>query len=377
MKTRSFVRAVCGALVVGLGPALAASCGLDETGSLSPTSDGGAPPLNDSGLLTIPDTGAPPPADAGHPQGDAAHDAPSIDASEPPDAPTTCTPNGSVSCYTVPSGFTVVAVEANATSACPSSFNGGSSDVKVGPTVPAGACACDGACTTTAQPTCPAQGTINGGYDPTGRGMCTMTLTLANTMTCNAGALGGPGQGGTVDVQLAAPAPSGGACNAPSPTEHPEQVTYSGTARICQPTSAASAGCANGVCSTSVPSPFQVCLAQMGDVACPTTPPFTTKHSTMTGVSFTCGGTCSCSVVAACTGQVDFFTNGTCASPSALQLTANGMCTALPPNGTTAGLASYSYTPGAPSGVGCTTGGTAQAPGGITPQGEVTLCCPQ
>jgi hypothetical protein len=167
--------------------------------------------------------------------------------------------------------------------------------------------------------------------------------------------------GGTYSV-------SGGTC-APEPTSSVPPLTWTNTLTSCNAAQPFVQGsCSTGdLCAPPVPSGFQLCATQSGDVACP----FGTKHTEYTGDDDTRGcSTCTCGSASAvtCGGSIEEFSANNCTGSYtnvSLPIAGGGTC-----QGSGSSLEYIQST----SGGSCTaSGGTAT--GSAAPTGPITLCC--
>jgi hypothetical protein len=366
--------------------AVEASCGLDQSGSLDafPLLDGSTGPPNgrDSGAdvpvfadgNTTPDAFLKDATVVDGPAVDAPPDAlPDVPGADAQDSGINCTPNDTTQCYVLPSGWSVVGFATVQNVNCPSGFTTNRTDGNEGPTPSAGACTCGG-CTVSTQPSC-TTGQIPDSYDLGGGGCALPGQTLQNAGNGACATDNYHGMLGNIDLQIDALPSSGGTCAAPA-QPHANQITYGSQDRVCYANDPASAGCdpTTGVCTApTVPSPYAVCIAQTGDVLCPSGP-FQVKHVVGQGVTFTCSA-CNCTVQGSCSGaKVTFYTDANC-SQGAVADNADGNCNAF--NANNAAFGSYQYTANL-GGVGC------QVPGGQTPAVQslsltspMTICCAQ
>ncbi len=346
------------AFVALLAALLLVACGLDTGGLLAVAGADAGPDAPTDGSQ---DRDASASSDAS-----GAHDAP-----PPPSDAAACTPGDTLACFAVPASWTLVAY-ATTRPACPTGFDQ-PTDVTSDPSVPSAACACDGACTLTTTPVCPAQGAIAVHYDLNASATCATTAgALGNTSpTCSTDGARTAVPTGS-DTSFTAPAATAGSCTS-APAKHDDRITYASQGLVCVPSNDANAGCQGDVCSPSVAAPFLVCVSQTGDVPCPGAP-FTVKHPVETGVTYDCGGTCGCAVTAApCTGTLKFYTNtdGQCTTGEETA-SADGVC--RPTAGTGQMFEDYTYTPNAAS-YAYAANGAAQAPSNVQAAGTATVCC--
>jgi hypothetical protein len=307
------------------------ACGLEFTGSGLAVDEAGTSPVDvidggpDADGNLVEADGPAPPAEGGDP----------------------CAPCG----FATPSGWSLVAYGIGSpTCPAPASPDDAIENADAGP----GACACDaGACAITTTPTC-TSGAISTLFDSTGAAKCDQSgtpLDASNGLCAPLAATLGK------HTEIVAPAPvGGGTCSlVATPDKHGVSSTH---ARICR------AATCSSVC-TGLPSALSACIAQAGDVACPSG--FSARHTLGSDVAVTCGSCGACSVTASgCSGTMTFYSDGMCAN-DAVTLVA-GACTVA--NG--AAIGSYKWT-GTPTGLACHTS-AASAPS-ITLVGTTTVCC--
>jgi hypothetical protein len=358
----------CGT-VLGLGDYQNAPADTGPNDAQSGSADG-QPPANETGGED---------ADNEATGGDGASDAEgtdesSLDAATGQDAP----PSDAARLdggYVVPPGWSVVAFAPSPQTMCPAGFSANPTPVVFGTETPAtNACSCD-SCSVSTGPSC-VVGQIGGGYDLNTSRTCTTVsqpLANANPGTCNTDNPHGKLFGS--DVEWTPPGPSGGMCTAPAPVAHANRVSFAGQGLTCAPTAAT--GCdEGGVCSPpALAAPFTLCVAAAGNVGrCPAGP-FTLDYGVVgSGATFSCSGSCGCSVEATCTnGTVTYFRDGACTAGSPLVMPANGTCNGANGGGATFGSYTYSATV---SGVTCQVMGT-PATTGMGLADEETICCMQ
>jgi hypothetical protein len=346
----------------------------------SETRDAGPPPALDAGqeATDAADGAALDPADGGGQDAadDMEQDAP-FDGATTMDAASTdaslCVGTDAMSCFSVPGGWTLVAFANSSQTACPAGFSL-QNDVVFGAAQPAAnACTCD-SCSVTAQPSC-VQGPLNGTEDFDGSQTCRAgSVTLANSSPGGCNTDNFHGRLRNFDVQLTAPAPTGGTCSA-APTAHADRISFAGQGRACSPQSDAAAGCVGGVCAPTIVAPFLLCLSQAGNAACPAGP-FGVAYHVGTGAVPTCAAACACTVNATCTNKVvTYYPDGACQSAMTLPIPANGVCQVVTSGmgiGSAFGSYMYSATVNATCGV---TGNPAVSAVGLANQ--ETICCAQ
>jgi hypothetical protein len=269
----------------------------------------------------------------------------------------------STGCFDMPPGFSLVAFGASAKgAACPAGF-GTPTDTVEGPTFSNGACTC--ACTTGTAPSCPS-GTLTGGYDTDGSGMCGSTTTpIPNPTVCNTTGFLGPFATNN-EHSYSPPAATGGTCNA-SATKDSSKLSYDSQGRVCEATTLPQ--CGTKVCPPAAAAPFGVCIASDGDVACPSL--FPNKHLVGTSASFTCGSGCGCSATASCQGKLEYFDTADCSGGVSFTLTVDGTCRSTATDGGTFG--SHKYTAFAPANIGCSKSGSSSP--SATLNNTTTVCC--
>ena len=272
-----------------------------------------------------------------------AGDVGAVDGS-PNDAPPSCacTPQP-------PAGWTLVALSTSGAS-CGGAWTAQPTTLQGGMNAPAPNCGC--ACGTPAGVSCAIE-FENG---------CPVTVANLASSTCVAtgSQVNFPG-GGTYSV-------SGGSC-APEPTSSVPPLTWANTLTSCNAALPVVQGsCSTGnLCAPPVPSGFQLCATQSGDVACP----FGMKHTEYTGDDDTRGcTTCSCGAASAvtCGGSIEEFTVNNCTGSYtnvSLPIAGGGTC-----QGSGASLEYIQST----SGGSCAASG-GMATGSAAPTGPVTFCC--
>jgi hypothetical protein len=253
---------------------------------------------------------------------DATADAVDAPQDAPQDVDIPCTPNDSSTCFVVPGGWTLVAVDPTQSAACPSGFGAVPVNVFEGPTAGAGACTCP-TCNETL-PSC-TTGAVQVFYD-FGNGQCGLAGVPPQNNNnppgvCDTDLYKGP-QNNIGDVKLIPPDPVGGSCQAPS-TKNPSGISYTGKDRVCTPNNDGVMGCDDaGICEPELPPPFLACVEAPGNKPCPA--PFGHKHLVGTGVSFDCGA-CGCSETATCGGTMTLYSDGAC-QMDALSELVDGQC---------------------------------------------------
>ena len=209
-----------------------------------------------------------------------------------------------VTCVTVPDGFRPVRLGG---SSCPQSWT--STSVVSSPTAGDGTCTC--ACNVTQPPSCYGGDILRYGDQLTTATCTTQASTIQATQACTA-------LGIAIELlydhyQVDPPPPQGGTCEFDSTSDSTKVTTTSGM--LCEPPSS----CAGEICDGG-----GVCVAQDGDVACPTA--FPTKTLVGTSVAAqcgACGGTCTPQTT--CDGTLEFFSDSACTMDETDQ-TADGVC---------------------------------------------------
>ncbi|HEY2516779.1 MAG TPA: hypothetical protein VGI39_38175 [Polyangiaceae bacterium] len=356
-----------------------AACGLDASGTGSgfePGGDSGVS-IQDAGggadvTLMVDGGGNGGDASGGNDAGSVADSSPlpPFEAGPPSDAPV-CSPTGTADCFTVPSGWALVAYAPAAGTACPSGFGQNPTDWVGGPQSNADECACS-SCTVSDPPSC-AGGPITAFFDFDGTKTCGLAAMPSQNSNNPAGAclkdVSNAAFPAGTDVRLIPTGPDGGECKAPG-TPAKDKVTYAFTGRTCSPDSATAAGCSGTTCSPQLSSPFLACVAASGDVSCPGAP-FTAKYVVGTDVSYDCGD-CGCGVTATCTGTLTVYADPNCKDMNGLPLVVDGTCHNAGADG--GKYASYQYV-GNATNVGCTIGAPPPAPAPTLTQ-TTTICCP-
>jgi hypothetical protein len=309
------------------------------------------------------------PGNEGGGQDQSAPEAPGVDV-----GPTETGPTCGTGCYTIPSGWSLVAFAPSQGTMCPGGFAGaGATNLVEGP-ITTNACEC-AACQIGTQPTC-AAGSIPSDYDfkgvgPMNCGSTGNTLTNNPAGVCDTGGLATTGINySALDLKFVAPLASGGACT--SAGQATGSLSYTGNDTECTPDSPSSAGCNGDECTPNLMAPYQACVVQSGDVPCPTSV-FTVQHLVGTSTTLTCGA-CGCNVSATCGGRVALFTDGSCMD-NEFDVGADSNCHAGP-GGTNTNFGSYKYIANAPGNVACTPSGSS-TPQDVTLANEQTICCTQ
>ena len=253
-------------------------------------------------------------------------------------------------CFAMPAGFSLVAYGATAKGvACPTGFTAPADTVE-GPTVGAFACTCS--CSVTTQPSCPT-GTLVGHFGAGGNLACgSAGGDLANN-GCGTDGYLGPFDTGN-EHQFKAPGATGGSCHA-SANKDPAKLNYAAQGRVCQ--AATTPECQGKVCPLAAAAPFGVCIAAVGDVACPAG--FATKHLLGTSASFTCAAGCTCGVTATCKGKVNYFATGDCSGAAGMSVIVDDQCHSTDAMGVS--FLSHAYVPFGPSNVSCNKTGSSAA----------------
>jgi len=252
-------------------------------------------------------------------------------------------------CPTIPDGFQLVHF-ASATG-CPSGWS--ETDVVSNPTAADGACTCD--CDVTQQPSCDV-GDVTRNFDSNATPTCdTAGLTLpANQGGCSQ--TGTPLDLNRTHYQVNPVAPTGGTCS------------FTATADVTKVTSTAGTLCAPPMDCEAAACDASACVAQDGDVACPTG--FPNKTLVGTSANAACSDCGACTVGAVCSGTMEFFTDTACTQGEA-DFTADGQCK---DNfvASTSYFYSYSYT-GSLVSSSCSAATSTATP---SLDGKKTVCCP-
>jgi hypothetical protein len=288
-------------------------------------------------------------------------------------APTETGPTCGTGCYTIPSGWSLVAFAPSQGTMCPTGFTGaGATNLVEGP-ITGSACEC-AACQIGTQPTC-AAGSIPSDFDVKGVGPMNCG-TMGNTLTnnpagvCDTGGLATTGVNySSLDLKFVAPGASGGACT--SAGQATGSLSYTGNDTECAPDSSMAAGCNGDQCTPNLMAPYQACVVQSGDVPCPSSV-FTVQHVVGTSGTVTCSA-CGCNVSAMCGGKVALFTDGNCMD-NEFDVGADSACHGGP-GGTMTYFMSYKYIANNPTTVACAPSGTSAAD--VTLANEQTICCTQ
>jgi hypothetical protein len=266
-------------------------------------------------------------------------------------------------CFTMPTGFSLVAFNATASAGtCPTGFAAQADDTVEGPSVAPAACTCG--CAVTANPTCPV-GNLVGKFDSAGSGLCDNGGQNID-MTCGTGGFLGPFGAGN-EHRFTPPGATGGACNG-STNKDDTKLSYAAHNRVCQATTLPS--CNNQVCPPALGGPFKACIGAPGDVACPAN---FQKHLVGTSATYSCQSTCSCTgVSASCGGKLNYFDSADCSGAAEFSYAVNDTC--VPTNAMGSTYSSHIYVNGGPQNIACGKGG-ASSPS--TPQlnQPTTVCC--
>lgn len=270
-------------------------------------------------------------------------------------------------CFTMPAGFQLVTYGARGPS-CPAGF-GQSTDTIESATTIAGACTC--ACNTTQQPQCPTNGQINGFFGTGGALTCPNAGGNMANQGCGTDGYQGPfGAGNEHRYVPPAGGAMGGACTS-SAMKDGSKIS-STNRKICSALQIPS--CNGQICPPppNGPSPFEICIASPGDVACPVE--FPTKHLTGGSTNFNCSNNCACpGVNATCTGgKLHFYASADCSGLAGLSVDVNNTCVPTVAGG--ASFNSHKYVANPPSNVSCINGG-ATNPSTVTLNQPATVCC--
>jgi hypothetical protein len=354
----------------GAAAAFLAACGLALSGLEEAAGDAGTLPSGDGGNgffdapLSASDDGSPEPSEAGEGGIGTDNDARVV----------TVTPceAGTVGCYVIPTGWSLVAFAPNQSAACPSGFAIAAPTNLVEAPNASSACTC-GTCTVSAPPTC-ANGAITSSFDvnnPIGTNTC---ATAGGTMNnnppgaCDTDVYTGNFDG--LDLKFIPPTAADGQCATPG--EATGTVSYGAEARACQPDSPAAAGCTGDTCTPpEIAAPYAACIVRGGAVACPGGP-FSVQHVVGTSATVNCTA-CNCTVSADCSGNVELFTDTACMNGE-LVIAADAGCHPGAPAGILATtFGSYKYVANAPTNVACASSGSST--GSATLTHEQTICC--
>jgi hypothetical protein len=289
--------------------------------------------------------------------GSTGDDAQTADAQ--PDVPQSAscpTDAGACSAPDVPAGWAPVAFAADRKLPCPNDY-GTAVDVVADPVVGTNACSCS--CTKTQDPDCQTGTSYWSGVGSACTGFSPYPLMFSGGK-CRP-------TGGTVDDydKATSIAPTGGTCTVASV---PNSAAITGTpARVC----AANATCAPATCGGFAPAGFAACIASDGDVACPTSSPFSVKHDVAQNPAIQCSDCGSaCTFEGSCTNpQMTFYSNQTCTT-LIVAIPADSTCDVT--GHTNAAIGGITYTATA-SFTGCTATGTST--GTLDKTGVRTVCC--
>lgn len=283
----------------------------------------------------------------------------------------TCTPP-------LPNGWQFVAYDPMTRPSCPSSY-GSPTDTHENPTAAATQCACNCSGLAT-QPTCTADASFAYGF---GSGSMTCN-TFTGNITCgsvcrttnvshsgNANDLSYLSVNGTVT-------PSGGSCNAASPSvTTPAPTSQQGRVCALQDTPGV---CGQGACVPTPSQGYAVCIAKAGMDACPQDFPNAHVVGDAIGDTRSCGpnactcalsmGTCSAPQVRLWWGSTTCGNNEWSGGPR----TANGTCVATGYGGAGGNIQSCRYT-STNSGAACTFTGSFMPQGGLGVTNAKMICC--
>ncbi|HSQ63321.1 MAG TPA: hypothetical protein VLM85_08895 [Polyangiaceae bacterium] len=304
---------------------------------------GGADPTD---LLTPSDAATP--TDGGGP--------PDVQVDSPTPPPVVCaTDAGSCGDPNVPSGWTPVAFTSDTKKPCPSDF-GTADDVMEDPTLGAGACSCS--CTKTQDPDCQTGSSIWSGIGSTcSSGAASLSYSGGKCHPTN----------GTVDDYDKATTipPSGGTCSVQSVAN--SGAVTSTPARLCP----ADAKCAAAACGGYAPSGFTACIVADGDVACPPSSTFSTKHLVTKQAALKCSDCGSaCTFQGSCTNpKLSFYSDSSCLQ-LVTSIPADGTCDATGHANALVGGLTYTATA---SFTGCTA--TGSSTGSLNLDTPRTVCC--
>ena len=269
--------------------------------------------------------------------------------------------------------WTLTALGPDDDAGCPAGFG---SPERVLEGLDAGAASCSCSCAVTTPPSCGAgmvAATIGinacnlGPFSIKITGMCTTVSSELSSLPFPAG----------TEVAVAPLGPSGGACSAKAALD-PGSVSFTKTSTACSGSRCPGDG---GACEApALPPGFVACISTPGESACPSTPPFTTRHLVGATVDVSCGGAtdagagCGCVMEAGCPATMgELFTDTTC-SEGGLPIVIDGMCHPVV-GAASETFKSFFYEAGAPANVACTPVPDSPGPATATLQGLETLCC--
>lgn len=252
---------------------------------------------------------------------------------------------------------------------------------------------CDGACGAPAgfapalfaldqKTTCPAGlTTLNGAADPSLGGACACNCNITKPPSCLPMVLThdlGDTANACSSTSPFAPTLDGGCYDAgsvglhaywsvsPPATATPGTCTTTPANDASAATATASRLCLDSTCAAACnPTPgFHTCFVASGDVPCPSG--FSAHH--VGNVAVSCNACSSCAVGGTCGGSVSLYSDEGCATLLGA-VPVDGGCD---PTGGPGSVGSLKYTP-AIVGLACTPG---TASGTVSPQQELTVCCP-
>jgi hypothetical protein len=279
-----------------------------------------------------------------------------------------CTPGWTCTAAAVPSGWHVVEYTETTRPPCSGGY-GNASPVLDG--LNASPASCDCSCAITVPGSC-TSGTFTA---KAGSGAALGCNLLSNTYAADSGTCAGgppymPGVAGSVQVL---PAPyTAGTCSADAGVT--KGAVGSNEGRVCGVAEATGAGCASGGVCAPAASSGAVCIAQSGDVTCPSG--YAHKYSVGAGIDDTrsCSG-CSCKgTTGSCTGiKLSLFTDTKCGAAGEITLDVDGGCN--PVGGpATATYHAYHYEADV-TGESCSAN-AATPNGGVSLLDPQTVCCP-
>lgn len=256
---------------------------------------------------------------------------PQPDASAHPDAPIGPAPSDCTGVPTdctdsVPAGWQRVGYAEDRSMSCDESFT--TFDVDADPDT-TNACAC-GACSVTAQPSCPTDN-IGVHYDDGGQ-QCQIPFFAPVNIQ--------PGQCVPFpftfplgkDIKVTPQAPTGGDCFA----QINQSPISSTQARLCLP-KVDHPACDSELCAKD--STFDACIRASGDQSCPEGP-FQKRHLVGTGIQTLCSN-CGCSIEGACSGTLTLHTQSNCQGGSSVSFFASSTCVPTNTNDTKYAAATY------------------------------------
>jgi len=338
----------------------------EEQDAVSPGEGGGGDAAPEVGVVDsgTPETGV---VDSGAPETGP------VDSGMVETGPPTCV-TGEVCVAAAPPGWTgpvqFVYSGSSPSPACPvftsTGFSGGTALTV--PPATCSACACSGA------PSC-ANATTNVSF-------------YANDNTCTSTpCLDAPGVGSactTVSYSCGSSAitanvestPSSASCTASTQSPTLPATSWTDHAQACNPAPTADSCGAGKVCTSAPPGAFRECVYQSGDIACPSTGPYTVKQLVDTTVADGRSCTaCSCGLAsgASCSTSLHYSLTADNCTLAGGTITAPEVCHAFTSLATTT-VAIEQTSVGTPTPTTCAAGG-GQPTGTATPATPITVCC--